>query len=486
TGTNKDKNQSIYLVGDKIYIDADATNLSGNTIYATAFSKGYIQRQMNKFAKDNYQFGNYDKLITNQGYTDSNNTTTQGKDFKKAITIGNMGSAIENAKEWWYFAKSWNEAQYFDDIKTIDEFRLVGDIDFGADCYTGTCNKDKNYANYWIDFNGDGEKQENEYTNMMVGDNYPNSFGANFDGQGYTLKNINIEVSKELNYGFAGIFGSAFNGNEFKNINVDYMGGGIKIESDYIAAVGGFLGGTVQSHTTFNNITVSNIAFIEAIANGEEGAIAGIGGFLGGAFNNRVTANNITLNNIGNIKAESISNESSFLYMGGFASIVSFDSLFSNIIINGLGSIEAITTNKSPYIGGFLGTSAKGIYENIYIYFKPDSTIKVTSKNESKKYAGKFIADLFQSSSFSNIHLYHTNNQFGDLNNIDFIDENVTINGKINSHSPSQFQTDVENFFKEENDKPQIHYNKEGGYYTFLDETNNGNGGDNGSNGDNG
>ncbi|PZT47138.1 hypothetical protein B6S12_10685, partial [Helicobacter valdiviensis] len=34
--------------------------------------------------------------------------------------------------------------------------------------------------------------------------------------------------------------------------------------------------------------------------------------------------------------------------------------------------------------------------------------------------------------------------------------------------------------------KPQIHYNKEGGYYTFLDETNNGNGGDNGSNGDNG
>ncbi|PZT47516.1 hypothetical protein B6S12_08575, partial [Helicobacter valdiviensis] len=283
TGTNKDKNQSIYLVGDKIYIDADATNLSGNTIYATAFSKGYIQRQMNKFAKDNYQFGNYDKLITNQGYTDSNNTTTQGKDFKKAITIGNMGSAIENAKEWWYFADGWN---YDDevlnkwgrgDIRDIDEFRLVGDIDFGGD-------KGKNYANFGIDLDGNGTIESHEYTNMIISHRIFNDktdgFNKVFDGQGYTLSNINID--HEVNKGgthSVGIFGMVSEGGILKNVNVDYKGGGVSASSigNGIQGIGGFVGAAYGG--TFENIKLYNLSKVST--DSTKFSVNGVGGFIG-------------------------------------------------------------------------------------------------------------------------------------------------------------------------------------------------------------
>ncbi|OCX43597.1 hypothetical protein A7X81_01170 [Campylobacter ornithocola] len=230
-----------HLVGKNVYIDADSTNLN-STINVTATEGGYIQRQMINFANDGYRFGNNVNIQTTN-YTDSSGTTHIGSsNFKKALTIGNMGDEKKNAIEWWHFAKGWNED--LGDIRNIDEFRLVGNIDFSGNQGKGVEGKDwQNYANFWVDLNGDGVKQDNEFTNMIVG--YGNSRRANnnnepwvsfysaftktFDGQGYTLKNINIDIPELPNIpkgpaAAIGIFGSAI-GSTFKNINIDYLKG---------------------------------------------------------------------------------------------------------------------------------------------------------------------------------------------------------------------------------------------------------------------
>ncbi|EAL0272084.1 filamentous hemagglutinin N-terminal domain-containing protein, partial [Campylobacter lari] len=97
-----------HLVGKNVYIDADSTNLN-STINVTATEGGYIQRQMIKFAEDKYNFGDNVKInVVN--YKDSSGTTHKGSsNFKKALTIGNMGNEKDNAIEWWHFAKGWNE-----------------------------------------------------------------------------------------------------------------------------------------------------------------------------------------------------------------------------------------------------------------------------------------------------------------------------------------------------------------------------------------
>ena len=148
-GTNKDN--SIYFVGENIYIDADAVNLSSNNnIYATAFKEGYIQRQMKNFQKDSFTFGNFNQLITNESYTynDNGNITNKSgqSNFKKVITLGN-GNADEALSEWYWFANGWNNDN--GDTRSVDEFRLVGNIDFskqigGRDRYIIDFSKNEN------------------------------------------------------------------------------------------------------------------------------------------------------------------------------------------------------------------------------------------------------------------------------------------------------------------------------------------------------
>ncbi|EAL3939829.1 hypothetical protein A0068_09310, partial [Campylobacter lari] len=176
------ENSKTHLVGNDVYIDADNVKLN-STIDVTAMNGGHIQRQMNKFANDDYKFGE-NATINNVNYTETNGQIRNGNssNFKKILTIGNMGDEKANATEWFYFAKGWNENQ--GETRSIDEFRLVGNIDFSGN--QGQ-NKEgsQNYTNYCIDGLG--------CTSMIVGtDYYNNAFNKTFDGQGYTLKNINI------------------------------------------------------------------------------------------------------------------------------------------------------------------------------------------------------------------------------------------------------------------------------------------------------
>ncbi|MCV3345441.1 filamentous hemagglutinin N-terminal domain-containing protein [Campylobacter lari] len=432
------KNSTTHLVGKNVYIDADSTNLN-STINVTATEGGYIQRQMIKFANSGYNFGNNVKVnVVN--YKDSSGATHIGSsNFKKVLTIGNMGNEKDNAIEWWHFAKGWNEDLGV--TRSIDEFRLVGNIDFSGNKGQGTEGKDwQNYANYWVDLNGDGVKQDNEFTNMIVGWNVAYDIGSmftkTFDGQGYTLKNINIDTTKLDNKPtHVGIFGY-FRGTA-KNVNVDYMGGSIVNPTSQYA--GGFTG--VVTGGYFSNISINNIG---NIAGGEN-----VGGFAG--VGHAKEAFNISVNNIESI--ETLSHE--YGNAGGFAA--SFSGYISNISINNIGNIAGggsaggflsytiggyfsnISINNigniagGEIVGGFIGHYEHNLdpsseFKNIFIFFKENTKI---SGGQVGKFFGKIEKESIKS--LSNIHVYHHEN---DLSNA-IADQNYwgNTNDKIQIHT---------------------------------------------------
>ncbi|WP_139452621.1 filamentous hemagglutinin N-terminal domain-containing protein, partial [Campylobacter armoricus] len=457
-------NSTTHLVGNYVYIDADSANLN-STINVTATQNGYIQRQMNKFANDNYNFGNYTN-IQNTNYTETNGQTHNGSNnFKKVLTIGNMENEKANATEWFYFAKGWNENK--GNTRNVDEFRLVGNVDFSG-------NQGQNYANYCL--------STYNCTSMIVGIDYDNAFTKTFDGQGYTLKNINIDTSSLSNKPkHVGIFGRARNAT-FKNINVDYMGGGIKAtNAEY---VGGFAGDI--NNGTFSNISLNNIGDI--ISNSRSDNRTYAGGFAGdinnGTFSNislnnigdiygnsisisssastvsyvggfagdtdSATFSNISLNNIGNISSSgdhgsyaggftsdtdsatftnislnNIGNISSssrgYSYAGGFAGYVNNSATFSNISLNNIGDISS-SDGSNNYAGGFVGFVKNhypynAIFENIYIFFNPNMSISVSGNGEN--YTGKFFGYKYVSANltFDNVHIYHHTNDLANANN---------------------------------------------------------------------
>ncbi|CAM2955146.1 hypothetical protein HEBU111660_07825 [Helicobacter burdigaliensis] len=262
----------IRLVGNEVHADI-ATFKDINKLYIAAKNKGSLYLNAT---------GYYYNTSALKAFSFEEETAIEGAEhnsnnFSNANYVG-IGSDVD----WWHFAKGWNTNSEFRNAK---EFRLTSDIDFkGVIVEEGETKQ--NYADYWIDFNGDGKKQDNERTSMIVGDmgyideNTDNSFTANFDGQGYTLSNINIDTTGLDNSDkprYLGIFGYV-NGGEFKNINVDYMGGGIKADSAFNA--GGFAGDI--NGGTFSNIVLNNIGNISADDS--------IGGFAGrivyGTFSN--------------------------------------------------------------------------------------------------------------------------------------------------------------------------------------------------------
>ncbi|HEB9341733.1 TPA: hypothetical protein RZK47_001618, partial [Campylobacter coli] len=295
-----------------------------------------------------------------------------------------------------------------------------------------------------IDLNGDGLRQDSEYTTMIVGLDYYNSpFKKTFDGQGFTLKNINIDTTVEEikdKPKYVGIFGAASYAT-FKNINVDYKGGGVK--TDLASYVGGFIGklpygfqenisikninkidtknalfvggyaGDIWGGGTFRNIYLDNIGSITNNYNhvdpGRDDKIS-IGGFAGRAY--KGTYNNIYINEIGNISTTT----SKFnVASGGFAGIA--EGSFSNIYLSNIDNIEAISTIEYDYYrtsssGGFAGelrSDDKNLY-NIYINSIGNINASFTKIEENSKwhgisYAGGFIGilDLYTKSTQDSI-----------------------------------------------------------------------------------
>ncbi|WP_412097436.1 hemagglutinin domain-containing protein [Campylobacter lari] len=347
------KSNNIRLEGKEVYVDIG--NIDGNSIKninIDAKNKGLVYLNARGYYYNPSSFKVFSKITANNKVS-------------KNEYIG-IGSDVD----WWYFAKGWNEnKEGFRD--TASEYRLTNDIDFGANCKNGKCSG-QNYASYWIDLNGNGKKEANEFTNMIVG--YKDAFTKSLDGQGNTLKNIFIDTTKianNKNYG-VGIFGTT-NGASFTNINIDYMGGGINAQNINVGGFAGYFDGFAENISLKKLHNIKNKVELDRGVIFESYDFYGTGGFAGnanGIFRNisledvknfDVRIQNITKNNLGGYVIYGV---------GGFAGI-SFGML-DNIYLKDIGKFKIINNNSDNYLysdstnlGGFAGYIANGIYNNI-------------------------------------------------------------------------------------------------------------------------
>ncbi len=344
----------INLQGNEIYVDVSSIN-------ATTLNKINIKGSENNNFKGSmylnamgYYYNPYSYLVFDK-YTDSNSNNN----FKVYKYVG-IGSDLD----WWHFAKGWNEnKEGF--RSTAGEYRLTNDIDFKGD-------KGQNYASYCIDKLG--------CASMIVG--YGTTFkDVSFDGQGFTLKNINtiVEVNDERKQYDVGIFGRVNNAT-IKNVNVDYKGGGVKVDfisNRYLTYIGGFIGKIENS--LVENISLKNIKEITA------NNTFGVGGFAGTSEGN-VNFKNILLDG-GNIMSINSIRSSA----GGFISSASEGDNFENVYVHNINSIKSDSNNA----GGFIGS----ISSSSYNWKIPVSFNKIYISNinsiESALYAGGFIGSAY-------------------------------------------------------------------------------------------
>ncbi|EAK0446874.1 filamentous hemagglutinin N-terminal domain-containing protein, partial [Campylobacter lari] len=325
--------EKIHLVGNYINLDLAKVNFNSKENLISADKSAsvsistenyYNQLKNNKndpFKKYNFQKGSYGNV--------------KSKDIEQFASIG-------SDRDWFFFAKSWNEDDTFKLVdKGVAEYRLIKDIEFYG-------NQGKNYADYCIEglgctnmIVGSGKKIENMYDVYKY-------FSKTFNGQGFTLKNINIDTKYELDQTSIGLFGAA-NGATFKNVNVDYDGG-IKILLNSAIAgsrkyIGSFIGFTKNS--TFENIKVSNVKNFKTYDPNGSWTNAKIGGFVGSVSNSKFS--NIALYDFLNIDLQDLA---AVTDIGGFVGYLSGNVDFNNVSLKKFGSIKAKHT-----FGGFVGSS---------------------------------------------------------------------------------------------------------------------------------
>ncbi|MCV3463721.1 filamentous hemagglutinin N-terminal domain-containing protein, partial [Campylobacter sp. FU_497] len=351
--------KNVTLQGNKVVLDADTNwdkehngikfgkvnaeniNLQGNEVYVDVSSING-----NKLSKLNIKGGNGNSFkgsmyLNASGYYYNpssfkvfNKFNNSSSNFKVYKYVG-IGSDVD----WWHFAKGWNENKDGIFRNTASEYRLTNDIDFKA-------SNGQNYANYCIDGYG--------CTNMIVGFNGDSAFTKTFDGQGYTLKNINIDtVSDEVKDKprYVGLFGKTQNAT-FENINVDYMGGGIDTTG---GIVGGFVGIGYQSD--FYNISINN----SGTYNTEGHFLSGFGSIYEGKVQD------VIVNNSGSFKGSIIEG-----FGGGIGK-------FSSIVVNNSGIF-----NSKYDFNGF--TQGFGPVKN-------ETMIKTWVNNIIVNNTGKFYAE---------------------------------------------------------------------------------------------
>ncbi|MCR8698742.1 hypothetical protein CAMP5118_07880, partial [Campylobacter sp. LMG 7929] len=368
--------QNVTLQGNKVMLSADTSwddkmknqtgiisaneiNLQGNEVYVDVGNINGDQLQSLKIqGSDGNNFKGSMYLNASGYYYNPNSFKVFNKfnnsnnNFKVYEYVG-IGSDLD----WWHFAKGWNEnKEGFRD--TAGEYRLTNDIDFNGNQGKGEEGKDwQNYVNYCIDGYGCtnmivGYKSHvyNENWEIIVDNGFSNK---TFDGQGFALKNINIDTTN-LEYipEYVGIFGNS-NNSEFKNIKIDYNNNSIKSNSIF---TGGFIG-YASNGSSFKNIELSNIASISTQTND----VLYTGGFVG--YVSGANFNKININNINELSGVSVDNRS---HIGGFAGSIN-NGKFENIYLSQINKIINNKTTKATYTGGFAGEIWEGFFENIDI-----------------------------------------------------------------------------------------------------------------------
>ncbi|EAK9955292.1 filamentous hemagglutinin N-terminal domain-containing protein, partial [Campylobacter lari] len=356
SGNTADK---IHLVGNYINLDLAKVNFNSkeNLISANKSARVHISTEdyYNKltgskkdpFKKengtDNFQKGSYENV-----------NSKDNVNFKNIEQYASIGSD----RDWFFFAKLWNDTD-LEIFKLVDkgvaEYRLINDVPFKG-------NQGQNYANYCIDGLG--------CTSMIVGDsaevgwNEYKRFSKTFNGQGYKLYNINIDVT-DTPQGYSlkkiGLFGAA-NGATFKNVKVVYDGDiNVNRPEQTGISIGSFIG--YANNSTFENIEVSNVSNFKATV------FDNAGGFVGSASNSNFY--NIALNKFLNIDLKTPTSVDT--YFGGFVGELNDNAVLENISLKKFENIKAIKD-----VGGFIGRSrieGNYIFKNISIDLKGISSI---------------------------------------------------------------------------------------------------------------
>ncbi|EAK0446875.1 filamentous hemagglutinin N-terminal domain-containing protein, partial [Campylobacter lari] len=316
----------ITLQGNEVYVDVSSIN--GNKLDKLNIKgsngnnfKGSMYLNASGYYYNPNSFKVFDK------YTNTNNN------FKVYKYVG-IGSDVD----WWHFAKGWNENKDGVFRNIASEYRLTSDIDFKA-------SSGQNYANYCID---------GECISMIVGSGYASAFNKIFNGQGYRLENINIDIDENSKKQNVGIFGYVNNAT-IEKIDVDYKGGSIKAKytpSNSYIGVGGFIG--IAENSTIRNISLKNINEIVATNT------FGVGGFIGIAEKN-VNFKNILLDGGNTMKINSIGSSA-----GGFIASAGEGTKFENIYVKNINSIKSDIFNA----GGFIGTASSSTNWKDFVFFK--------------------------------------------------------------------------------------------------------------------
>ncbi|MCV3410017.1 hypothetical protein L8W57_07765, partial [Campylobacter sp. IFREMER_LSEM_CL1890] len=340
--------ENINLQGNEVYVNVAGVNADKiQSINVDAKTKGSMYLNASGYYYNPSSFEVFNKISKKNG------------NFKVDEYVG-----IGSVQDWWYFAKGWNEnKEGFRD--TASEYRLTANIDF----------KKQNYANYWFDLNGDGKKDANEFTSMIVGYDNKNYFNKIFDGQGFTLKNINIDTtSLENKLEYLGIFG-VLRAATLKNLNVDYNQGSIIGSNDGIIYAGG-IAGMIMDGSDVSNIILKGIKEIKAESKNHISYVGGFAGIIadwGGdlddwdgvncyddiwCYMKGSSFNNIALMDIGKIYGKG-----DFAYVGGFtgglwSGVYNYSNIghkFDNIVLHNIDNIMAETDTERARVGGFVG-----------------------------------------------------------------------------------------------------------------------------------
>lgn len=385
---NLQDNGKVQFVGDKVKVNVGSIK-NANSIIVSAQTAATLGQSTTDVYKNNTN--NLDSRVQAQNYNGLTNYLQTIQMTKK--------TTIANVEDWAYFAKGINEGKT--GMKSVDTFDLISDIDFGANCNSeGVCTG-QNYANFNVAGNS-----ELQGVNMIVRKDDSHVFYANFNGNGHTLSNINIDTTVRNDINNTGLFGyigdDNSNNSVIKDLTVDYKGGGIKSNS-YNA--GGFTGNTYGTFT------------------------------------------NISLNNIGNIDGGD--------YIGGFAGEVGDDDKFININLNNIGNMSG-NSKLGTYVGGFIGylrnISGYTTFSNIYIFLNKNTEIISDGSDGS---VGLFVAlNANKLNKPDNIHIYKYNTDFTDSNK--YVDngfwnlvsgfDDAGQDGKINIHSYIEQASANENF----------------------------------------
>ncbi|MCV3483455.1 filamentous hemagglutinin N-terminal domain-containing protein, partial [Campylobacter sp. CNRCH_2014_0184h] len=386
TAFDKDKKANIHLVGNEVHADIATfkdieklaiTAKNNGSLYLNATGYYYNPTSFKNF---NYEMKSYNNAQDQHGRPI---IVHHNKDNFNNVKYVGIGSDVD----WWHFAKGWNENKDGVFRDTASEYRLTNDIDFNG-------NQGKNYANYCIDGLG--------CTSMIVGsiigkdydwsNQLDDAFNKTFDGQGYTLENINMNITSNSSLDSIGIFGTT-NGATFKNINIDYMNGEIKYSNNthQDGSIGGFVG--YSRNSTIDNIYLKNIDKISAT---NIGVVGGFTGMWSAYEEEQANISNVTLEGIKEIDVTNATGN-----IGGFAAMLLGGNI-KNIFLD-VGDITINCLNNGDgerQYGGFVGFGSGNI-NNIYI--KNIGDINIYSHVNDYFHIGGFAGHL--DGVISNIHI---------------------------------------------------------------------------------